>query len=127
LILAGETPPPRSGSLRERLTGGVDGSPAEAGDVDVSGADEAQSGAQRITIISARVDAVVAHGLYTPSLVPASGSTALPSSNSSPPTPAPELYQAYVVATPGPSSGAADAYARTRDLAHRTHLIDTYA
>lgn len=105
LILAGETPPPRSVAERDRSS------------VDTVGSDpdtESSGASQRITIISARVDAIVTQGLYTNS--PAS-LPALP----------PKLHQAYVVSNRGSSSNAANAYARTRDLSDRTHLIDTYA
>ncbi len=123
LILAGETPPRRSGISIAGL----------AGDVDARGADEADSsgdssGGQRVTIISARVDAVVTQGSV--GLFPAAARNTQPlahtSYSSPPPVPA-NFYQAYVVANRASTSKGADAYARTRDLSDRTPLIDTYA
>jgi hypothetical protein len=136
LILAGETPPRRSGSGVAQL----------AGDVQASGADESDSAdGQRVTFISARVDAVVTQGMYTPmQQTQAAGSSAsgvdnlgiisrgtqaatISRSYSSMPALPNELYQGYVVSNGGSSSYGADAYARTRDLTDRTVLIDTYA
>jgi len=136
LILAGETPPRRSGTGVAQL----------AGDVEASGADDAVSAdGRRVTFISARLDAVVTQGLYTPTqqtqaagqnafavnnLTVTSRSTqaaALGRSYTSVPALPTELYQGYVVSNRGSSTYGAGAYARTRDLADRTVLIDTYA
>jgi hypothetical protein len=106
LILAGEMPPRRSGV--DRLAN------AALGRASHDDADSLNSEAnpQRVTFISARVDAVITQGLYSPSSLPA-----LP----------PEVHQAYVISNRGSSAHAANAYARTRDLTNRTPLIDTYA
>ncbi len=93
LILAGETPPRPSGTA-----------------VAASG-----QSSQRVTIISARVDAVVTQDIY-----------AADSYGSLPAIP-PEVHQAYVVSNRGSSSSAVSAYARSSDLSERTPLIDTYA
>jgi hypothetical protein len=137
LILAGEMPPRRNGIALDRFA-----SDAVAGDTDdtVSGGQNSR----RVTIISARVDAIVTQGQYTPSqkaplvdstatvndLIVSAGGTQLPTianSASSLPALPPKLHQAYVVSNRGSSSNAASAYARTRDLSDRTPLIDTYA
>jgi hypothetical protein len=146
LILAGETPP-RRGAGRVQLAGS-----AEPVDVDANDAADSASGShsQQVTIISARVDAVVTQGLYTPGQkapVPAAatldpgplgklvGTWVASASGTQPPSiptsslpaaPA-ELVQAHVVSNRTASSYALYAYARTRDLADRTSLIDTYA
>ena len=138
LILAGETPPRRSGTGVAQLTD----------DIQASGADAADSAdGQRVTFISARVDAVVTQGIYAPrqqqqtqpagsnaisinNLAVSSSSTqaqTLGRSYTALPALPTELYQGYVVSNRGSSSYGAGAYARTRDLSDRTVLIDTYA
>ena len=126
LILAGETPPRR----------GVAGTSFE--DFESQGS----ASSQRVTIISARVDAsmIVTQRDYTPNssviaydAVAAAGSevgsqlTAV-STQAVSAQPAPARGQlAYTSSTRGPSYNGASAYARTRDLSDRLPIIDTYA
>jgi hypothetical protein len=148
LILAGETAPRRGG---DRLA-----SPSVASDSDET-APSSGDGSQRVTYISARVDAVITQGLYSPAqkapvvysanvaandvsttddvvtagdLVAAASGAQLPAvanSASALPTLPPKVHQAYVVSNRGSSSNGANAYLRTQYLSDRTPLIDTYA
>lgn len=102
LILAGEAPPRRSGV--DRLAGAA----ATRGTRDDADTPASEESSQRVTFISARVDAV----MYSASSLPAL---------------APEVHQAYVISNSGSSHNAANAYARTQNLSDRTPLIDTYA
>jgi hypothetical protein len=124
LILAGETPPRRS--------------------LASSSSDDAESrvtpSSQRVTIISARVDAsmIVTQSDYTPdtsvvaydsvvaagrevgSALPAAANTQLAAMTA-------KGQLAYASSSRGSSYNAAGAYARTRDLSDRLPIIDTYA
>jgi hypothetical protein len=97
-----------------------------------------------VTIISARVDAIVTQGLYTPrpkapvaaaanaaldDLTDTNTASAALEDSSSLPTVAPQVHQAHVISNRASSASyAANAYARTRDLAARVPaIIDTYA
>jgi hypothetical protein len=147
LILAGETPPRRSG---DRLA-----STALASDSD--DAESSAGGSQRVTYISARVDAVITQGSYTSAqkvpvgysasiaandvassddlaaandlVAAASGAQLLAVANSTSALPAlpPKVHQAYVISNRGSSSNGANAYLRTQALSDRTPIIDTYA
>lgn len=124
LILAGETPPrrglasPGSDDPESRVT----------------------SSSQRVTIISARVDAsmIVTQGDYAPhASVVAYDSAAVAEPEVGSALPAMANTQlaavtikgqlAYVPSSRGSSYNAASAYARTRDLSDRLPIIDTYA
>jgi hypothetical protein len=138
LILAGEAPPRRSGV--DRLPSAV----VARGSNDDADSLSSEESSQRVTFISARVDAVITQGLYSPKqkspilnpdtvaandLVASLSATQLPTianSTSLPALPA-KVHQAYVVSNRGSSAHVANAYARTRDLSDRTPLIDTYA
>jgi hypothetical protein len=146
LILAGETPPRRGRIAADRLAG----LPQYSGADDTESQSDGQSSPQ-LTIISARVDAIVTHGAYR--VAPGNGAAAalsaaandnsantsvaissggaqlatLANYASSLPSALPKLHQAYVISNRGASS-AANAYARTRDLADKAPaIIDTYA
>jgi hypothetical protein len=106
LILAGETPPRPGGTAVAQWAGQVG--------ADAAGSAGGQS-AQQVTIISARVDAVVTQEFYAPG------------SYASTPALPPKLHQAYVVSNRGWSFNAVSAYARSSDLSDRTRIIDTYA
>jgi hypothetical protein len=126
LILAGETVPSRSGAA----VGSRASDPA-TGDSDESASQAGQS-AQRVTFISARVDAIVTQGYNPPanSVVVASSTAQLPMAAGASYARAvsPTLHQVYTTAARGSSSGGASAYARTRDLSDRVPaIIDTYA
>jgi hypothetical protein len=125
LILAGEKPPRRAGIAAGQLVSG----PRDGAD-DTESAIEGQHSSQ-LTIISARVDAIVTQAIYTPNNIVStySGgqSATLANYSAALPSASPKLQQAYVISTRGASS-AANAYARTRDLADRAPaLVDTYA
>lgn len=94
LILAGEAPPRRS--LANPSLDDLDSQPI--------------SGSQRVTIISARLDAsmIVTQSDYTP-------------------VPTVVAYDSGAAWSRGSSYNAASAYARTRDLTDRLPIIDTYA
>jgi hypothetical protein len=148
LILAGETPPRRGG---DRLA-----SAAVASDSDDAESSAGGRGSQRVTYISARVDAVITQGLYSPpqkvpvgysanvaandvattddlatanDLVAATSGGQLAVANSASALPAlpPKVHQAYVISNRGSSSNGANAYLRTQTLSDRTPIIDTYA
>lgn len=139
LILAGETPPGRGGVARPASAAVARGSNVDADSV------ISEQRSQRVTYISARVDAVITQGSYSPNqkspaldsatvaandLVASVSGTQLPAvANSASALPAlpPKVHQAYVISNRGSSSNAANAYARTRDLSDRIPLIDTYA
>jgi hypothetical protein len=119
-----------------------------SGDSDESDSSDADANSRRVTIISARLDAVVTQGIYTPAQYAATATSAGPATSAGSATTAssasvqlpaittsytalpalpPKLHQAYVLQFRGSTASAADAYARTRDLSDHTPLIDTYA
>jgi hypothetical protein len=124
LILAGEALPRRS--------------------VAGSNGDTARNSANsRITIISARLEAVVTESGYSPNtyvpdthIVPYEASevsdpisdSALPATISkSASALTSRAYSTYAASSRGSSFGGASAYARTQDLSERHPIIDTYA
>lgn len=136
LILAGETPPRRGRIASDRPAG-----TAQDSSDDTESSTDGR-GSSRLTIISARLDAIVTQGIYTPTqkspvssassvVIDASSSgaqlgTLAPASPAAAPAP-PAVHQVFVVSSRGASS-AANAYARTRDLADKAPaIIDTYA
>ncbi len=95
---------------------------------------------QRVTIISARVAAVVTENEYTPSASTIAydsvddaefkdvSASALPAATGKPSTSgATRGYSSYVTSQRATGSGGASAYARTQDLSERHPIIDTYA
>jgi hypothetical protein len=101
------------------------------------------SNTQRVTIISARVDALVTDAEYTPtSSVPQTNAVAydaaevgdvdndagLPAAAPRPSSVmASRAYSAYASSSRSAAFGGASAYARTQDLSERHPIIDTYA
>ena len=96
------------------------------------------SGSQRVTVISARVDAVVTESEYAPSTgVVAYDSIDSPQLDDEPTlpvaTPKPSTTLAsssrgsYTYSSRGTPFGGANAYAQTQDLSERHPIIDTYA
>jgi len=100
LILAGEMPPGRS--------------VARAG-----------ASSQRVTVFSARVDAVVTETEYTASADTAAYDAIDASSAKYAALPAAAVRPS--AASRGSAYGVASAYARTQDLSERQSIIDTYA
>ena len=125
LILAGEALPRRS---------------VAGADTSVPGRNSSNS---RITIISARLDAVVTESDYSPNayvpdthIVPYEAgevselntASALPATISKGASAlTSRAYSSYASSNRGSSFGGASAYARTQDLAERHPIIDTYA
>jgi hypothetical protein len=124
LILAGEVSPRRA----------IAGSSATARDLGSS------QTTQRVTVFSARVDAVLTESEYASSTTGFAydsiddadfkdvSPSALPASAGRPSgTVTPRQYAAYATQSGGARFNGADSYARTQDLADRHPIIDTYA
>jgi hypothetical protein len=100
----------------------------------------AAQNSQRVTVISARVEAVVTQREYTPSTNTVAydaiddaefqdvSASSLPATTGRPSTTvATRAYSSYAASSRGTAFGGASAYARTQDLSERHPIIDTYA